>query len=356
MHVAHRGDRIRDRELLRVAAELSGERVDHAEDLLAILLQRPKPRRGSLGRSTLNNDGSPMQVCISVDRLTRTVRLVGDPGAGTCSTSESLAAAGRAVSMLSSRNELFWVDAFLSTMLATLVPPAVAYDASRASGTVWLASPLSNHGMAIYVKAFWSGDSDDWARCRRLMRQLLPHPFHAEKAMADLMGDAYPVSVALETSSVYNARLKLYWRLRRPRALHTFEIGLFSDPTVSQFLVEALKERTIAPTGLVLSAGFSLTGGDVTDIKIDICGHCLDRKPEALLELLNALTRRHGLFSAELEQPLCQRRAELAFLGFGIDRRREPRLNVYLKSPSRYLKPAGRTAHRDRASDEVRHG
>src|SRR6516164_4124615 len=77
--------------LARLAAELSGVSLDEVERrvelLVAPLQSGDRPPRF---HSTLNNDGSPLQLCIGSSERKGTLRLIGDPGCFVDSARERL--------------------------------------------------------------------------------------------------------------------------------------------------------------------------------------------------------------------------------------------------------------------------
>ena len=109
------------------------------------------------------------------------------------------------------------------------------------------------------------------------------------------------------------------------------------------FLVRVIGARQVPRTGHVLSAGFSLAAGALTDVKADVCAHCLPRPAEAWLALIDALADGHGLAAPGGGEPLRGRHADLAFLGLGLNVELEPRLNVYLRVRPRIGEVASRT-------------
>src|SRR5690348_1095371 len=83
--------------LVELGARLAGAPLREVNRLTATLLAAP---RGAHFRSTLNNDGSPLQVSVSYptrgDRPA--VRLIADPGAAVADVERRWYRAGRAVS------------------------------------------------------------------------------------------------------------------------------------------------------------------------------------------------------------------------------------------------------------------
>jgi hypothetical protein len=336
--------------LLAVAAELAGSPSSEVEAMGALLLQLPEHFAGAVGvSSTLNNDGSPLQVCLTVSSRRRTVRLLADPGGDATSTTEQVARAlgGLDVLLRSAREERRTLIAGLcSSILAGVVPPSVLAGTRDAGSVVWLGAALAGDGttsdgrvpdrmaadgVAVYVRARWSDPTEDWDRCLGLTRELLPPASAAESTITALRDDAYPVSVGLETVGDGETRLKLYWRLLRPVMLSSLGIELLADASIADFLVSVVGSRPVAATGLIFSTSFSVASGQLTDVKVDVCGHCVRRPPEDWTSVVASLASDHGLVDPQLGRALDDRRADLALIGLGVDRWLEKRLNVYLK-------------------------
>jgi hypothetical protein len=110
-------------------------------------------------------------------------------------------------------------------------------------------------------------------------------------------------------------------------------VKLLGDPSMSDFLIRVLGARPVASTGLVFSTGFSLAAGEISDAKVDVCAHCVPRFSTEWSELVKSLAAEHGLADPGISVVLCTHRSELAFIGLGLDRCHEKRLNAYLKAP-----------------------
>jgi hypothetical protein len=127
------------------------------------------------------------------------------------------------------------------------------------------------------------------------------------------------------------ARAKIYWRLAQPAALADSPIGLFGEPAFAQVVLEILGERTVHLDAIVLSAGLAMPSGTLADAKLDICccPRCVNLDPGEAVALARSLATAHGLPEPDLAPLLTG--GELAFIGFGLTRLGEPRLNLYVK-------------------------
>lgn len=326
--------------LLAVAAEVSGACAEEVRALAAKLLNGPGR---ATARSRLNNDGTPLQVCLTAKNAGSEVRLLADPGAHARSSRERVALARAALESVlgpvATLREVCW------RVLETVLPPAVERSPVARNGVLWLAAPLSAPGLGLYVKAHWGEEpAADWDRCAAVVGDVLPSPGQGQETIAALRAIARPVSLALEGADPARARLKLYWRLTEPAALSSLGIDLLGDSSIVDFLRCVLSGRDrVAATGLVFSASFLLRSGEISDAKVDVCGHCVDRASAEWLGIVRTLVASHAPAQPELERVLEAGRAEVAFIGLGLDGLGQRRLNVYLKAPSRQRAALGRT-------------
>jgi hypothetical protein len=199
-------------------------------------------------------------------------------------------------------------------------------------GVLWVATGLDKCGLALYVKARWEAPSPDWQRARALLTLILPSSDDAEALINALIPRAQIASVGIECAGPQGARVKLYWRLSRPTSLDTLDISLLGDPAVREFLTLTVRDRLISLSGLVFSAGFLLSTGALHDVKVDVCAHCIHQPPAKWVEVIDDLVRRQGLEPPGMDDILMRRRAEMAFIGLGIDQAMNGRRRFYLRA------------------------
>jgi hypothetical protein len=317
--------------LLKVAARLAGVPVAASTAVAARLLAEPPcAGRATQARSTLNNDGSPLQVCMTAAADGTSIRLLGDPGARAGSAQQRVAIARTALERLLDEPEHTAVRARCVELLETVTPAPLEAEPDVENGVLWLGAPLGGAGLAVYVKARWRSPDEDWERCEALVERALPAPDAARGLIERVREQARPVSAGLELNR-RGGRLKLYWRLTAAVALAELGVEELADEAFARFVAETVGDATIPAEGLVLSAGFALDSGALRDAKLDVCGHCVPRPAAAWMALVSSLADGHGLQAAAVGEPLAATQAAVAFLGFGLDRDAGPRLNVYLK-------------------------
>ncbi|MEB0133836.1 hypothetical protein QN362_00665 [Actimicrobium sp. CCC2.4] len=311
--------------LLALAARLTGRSPD---DLArqAVSMLGPSAAQAGPWCSTLNNDGSPLQLCIGLSAgATPVVRLLADPAAKTSDVRQRQQELGQAVQTVLER-QAPGLHTSCATLLAAMLPADMLAQAALPTSGAWLAANLSGPGMALYVSTKWGDPSARWRRAQRWLGRPVPDP---------LVRHADLVSAGIEGSSAANVRAKLYWRLGTRAALADLGLSLARTTEVRDFLGIVIGERHIARNAIVGSIGMDLattTRKDApADLKLDVCAHCVPRSRDEWLSIIDVCCRRFGLTpSTEIARmdPL----TELAFIGFGLDQACRPRLNVYLKS------------------------
>lgn len=317
--------------LYHLAAELSGACLPDVVAVGAILLRPPPGDASGLLRSTLNNDGTPLQICLTASQDGVTVKLIGDPGATAISVPQRLAAGQAAIDTLFGRTKPHHAGADL---LAATLPPSLTDYPQAKDGIVWLGRAIGDPARALYVKARWSDAGTDWDRIAAVVQRMLARPQDALAAVEAIRAVARPVSIGLETAEAGQARLKLYWRLTHPVLLRSLGIAVLGDASFGDFLHRIVGAGRVPATGLVFSISHALASGTISDAKLDICAHCVPQTPAQWADAIQDLAAGHRVAMPEIGAALRTRRAEVAFIGYGLDMRGQKRLNVYLKGVS----------------------
>lgn len=320
--------------LVSVGAELAGIEASAADAASRLVLAPRDGDQPESTRSTLNNDGTPLQVCLSGSSVRRTVRLLGDP---TGLMDEESYADGNRRFERARKAARDLLDATqcaalgpLCSQILDLLLPATADEMARLAGPLWLAAGLRCPGAAVYVNARHGTIDDQWTRVAECLRATLPGE-SALRSIDALRRAGQPASVGLEGTGLEDARIKVYWRLRRAASLTDLGSALLVDPALMNFLDWILRRPSIPASGLVFALGFGVVDGQVRDAKVDVCGHCLQLSVLEWREAIDEITVAHGL--AELGSGLVPRSGavDVAFLGYGVDAHGQRRLNLYLK-------------------------
>lgn len=321
----------RTRRLAGVARRLAGPRADAAEGAVRRVLAAP-PGGGDpvVGPSGLNNDGVPLQLCMTARPGGTTLRVLGDPVAhlpteerlrvSSAAAWEALEAAGAGALLP------------LARRTAELVIPSDA-DTRTAyrDGFFWIAVSPDRPGAALYVETAPLGPDAGWRVTESWLEEMLPTMDEARPVVAALARHTVTASVGLEGVSPAAARAKIYFRFTEPTSFDALGLDLLADPILLDFVGRAMGHHGVDLDGLVMSVGFSLADGALVDVKVDLCGHCLAYTADEWPEVVGRCTAPLGLASLPTAETLAADDCEVAFLGLGLDTRRDARINLYLK-------------------------
>lgn len=315
---------------LDVAATSQGTPAGDIAAIARMLLAAPD--RPGTGRSSLNNDGTPLELCISVGAGRRTCRLIGDPASTVDDAGERLVRGRAALSeLLAARGPS--LHALCERSLATTLP-AGADLAGLRSGALWLAADLAGPGLALYTTAAWGAEDERWQRGLAWLDALLPDTRAARRLLEPLGALARPVAFAIEGDAPARARAKLYLRPRTVVPLAAMGIELLCDPRVAELLTPLFGTAAIRSDTLVYALGFALADGALSDAKLDVCAHCIPRPAAAWATLLGWWTQHLSHRDFGVDAPLEAGTAEVAFVGIGVRADGDLRTNLYLKPPA----------------------
>lgn len=284
---------------------------------------------GTQFRSRLNNDGSPLQACVSLRRGAPVWRLVGDPHSDVTDSAARFAAARRvAAGVLATRTDREFarvVDAALDR-----TPASRADAASRWSGAIWTCAGLDGAGAAVYVDARWGPLEQRWPRTIEWI-----HGFTGRPPCAALLAAATAptrlAAVSVEGHDLAGARVKLYFRVAGTVSLADIGFNPWQRSVLSEFAATLGGRERIEREGLLLCLGLDAETGGLRDVKLDACGHCLafDRAQfRAWVERVGVVL---GLVTDDLDAMRIGERTDVAFVGCGVTAAGEPRVNVYFK-------------------------
>lgn len=315
--------------LAGLAAVMARVPTETADELCSAMAISPSP--GGF-RSSLNNDGTPLQICIGLNRagMPPAIRLIADPAAASRDGAEQVRSVERALgNVLASHAPQ--MAPLCHQVLDRILPPDLAARVALGNGGAWLAAALGGRGLALYATTKWGDPAARWTRALEWLEGILPDSAMAREALGRLSPHATPISAGVEGTTPSNSRAKLYWRLERAVGMRALRIPLLARPEMAEFLACAVADRRIAISSIVGSISFQLNSGDVSDVKLDLCGHCVDRPWPDWIDILGRCSVRFGLAEFPLAGLGPEPDAELAFIGFGLGSNLAPRLNVYLK-------------------------
>ncbi len=277
--------------------------------------------------SSLNNNGSPLQVCISYREAAQQVRLIVDPDAVTPISSIRLSKAKKVLESHLQRSE---ADSLFAVWLRDSVNhwiPDDCHERTLASGYFWLGTDLEQRGTALYLSPHWQSTETQW---RHLTQWLNYFGIDPKGVVKNLGQHARLASIALEGRSSTESKLKVYWRLGSEFNLADQPHPLFQDKKIKSFLQHSIGSKSLSTNGLLLSMCWNLSSCEIEEVKIDICGHCLNHKPSEWQALLGRLSKCFG-FSSPITAPYFSVGADIAFISLALDVSRKSRFNIYWK-------------------------
>ena len=314
---------------IRSAAFLSGAEEERIERLCVRLGVPPDPAGW---RSTLNNDGSPIQICLGLrpGAAEPNVRLIADPHLGGRDAASRCRQSRGALAQLAE-----WhapdMASLCTSVLEYMTPSGCGIPYLRDGGDTWLAAGIDGRGVAIYATAQWGDPASRWARALAWLVDLSPAAAQAATTLTELAEHSSLISVGVEGSTAGDARAKFYWRPKGSAPLSGLGVSLLGHEALPAFLSDATEGMATPVSAIVGSVGVNVATGSLADVKLDLCAHCVPRRRSDWAHRIEHYARRHGLtappfVALEPDAPI-----EIAFVGLGIDRDLQPRLNIYLK-------------------------
>lgn len=278
--------------------------------------------------SGLNRDGTPRQLCFSSSPRGVRARLIGEPALHVDDPAERVRRVRRAAREVLAMTGSTALEPLAERVLATFGPRDDREAREYPDGLLWLAASLRGSGAALYVDARRGGERAAWDRARAWFTDATPSA-DARDAIDALRRHATLLCVALEGSTPADARIKLYWRLPEIVALGALGVPLFGDPAFARFAALAIGGRAMRVTGVVMSLGFAVDGGRLTDAKLDLCAceHCLARPRDEWDALLGRVAEEFGVVAFD---GAARAAGRASFLGLGLDAAGGARLNYYV--------------------------
>ena len=199
--------------------------------------------RSVLGSSHLNNDGMPIELCVSVSTNTRNLRIVADPASHIGDPIRRLTASRRTLNDTLRSLGLEGFASLCNTLLDKSLPDSETDLKQYRMGVFWIAAGLTERGAAVYLDANPTRIPDNWEAVAKSISCILSEPGPALQAIHGLRSSSTPASLALEGRDQKSGRFKLYWRLRKALPLRELGVSGWEDPCFAEFLTEAVGNR-----------------------------------------------------------------------------------------------------------------
>lgn len=327
-------------DLIGVAAAVGGADVMGVRSLAELLLaatDEPLPPRR--GRSGLNSNGAPLELCLSAFADACRLRFIADPASA---DPDPLARRARSIDALAAtldRCGARALEALCAETIRAVIPGDEEVRTRYLEGVLWLGAGVGMPGAALYVDATKHAHDEAWTRAEEWLGRILPQPAAALARIEALAGAGDLMAVGIEGTSPANARAKLFWRMSRPAALADFGVPALLEPSFTRFLDASAADRDFPLTGIVFSISFLAATGQELDAKIDLCAHCLGHDDETLARLVDDLAAGFTLAPIATRTALANGGVAPAFLGLNRNALGQHRLDLFLK-PARWYTEA----------------
>lgn len=290
--------------------------------------------------SILNNDGVPLQLCLTSSQNGTDLRIIGDPGTNVTQTESRYLASVQAIRRSIERGNALELAVASDVTIKLLLPTTKVKRSLYTKGFAWVAMRPGLPGMAFYVEMAPLDHKKAWECVNRWLRHILPNTVVATGILARIIPYTVVASAGIEGSSLMDARAKVYFRFIAEPNLTDLQMGLFSSWEIQEFLALIKYSSGVDAKGLVMSIGFSMATGVLLDAKLDVCGHCLNHALPEWAAITQAITDRFSLAPVDMNPLLHSEGYDVAFIGLGVTVDRQVRLNLYIKHSVRRAAPA----------------
>jgi len=323
--------------LLQMVQSVSGADAASLGRLASALLALPAnfaafPPDASRGRGSaaLNPDGFPMEVAVTATSEGLAFRLVADPAAIFVAPALRLALARTALAETLALTRARAIAPLFDAAIDTTLPADEASLDAYRDGPMCIAGAVGGRGAAIYLDARTAGERG-WERAVLLASQVLPRVDRARHLLDVLRPHCVLASVGGEGIDMENGVLKLYFRVRDATALSDLGVDLLRDTRIASFAAALLDDRGVPASGLLLGFGLALRDGELRDLKVNYCGHCVALAPAAWEERLSRQCDALGLPPLPVAAMLASPLFDVSFVTLGLTTAGGPKINFYVR-------------------------
>lgn len=323
----------REQELMEMADRLCGGtgRAFRICEAMRVKIEREAPRG-----STLNDDGSPLELCVTAGPERCSCRIVGDPEAEETDWRRRFAAFTGALGELLPLCGATGLAAAMSRAITAWLPTDEHELARLTRGILWLGAGIDLPGVGIYLDGRVGSIPSSWQRAKQWLGEVLPDPEPARRFTLAFEEAGGLGGVGLEGITPELARVKIQWGLTRAIRLDELGLPLIGSDPLREFLSLVFRDRAFLARCPVFSAGFKLTTGELTDVKVDLCGApcCLNLSAEEWAGAIAEVCGKFGLVVPPVLEALRAGRCRGVYLGFGVDARGMSRMDLFLQGPA----------------------
>lgn len=283
-----------------------------------------------VGASCLNNDSTPLQLCLTSSQKETSLRVIGDPGAFYYDPELRYNASVETLfkSILDAGASALTIVA--KQTVKALIPEDSFSRSLYKQGFVWIAVDSNKHGIAFYIETAPLGQEQGWKVVEAWLRNILPSMDSANHILKKLKPHCIVASAGLEGQTTDDCRAKIYFRMLKDMDVQDLGIDILSSEEMTTFIKIVKGHFDVELDGWVMSIGFRLTTGELMDAKIDLCGHCLRYDSKEWPTKIKQITDYFSLTPLDTDIVFSKGEFKTAFIGFGLTTSFKPRLNLYI--------------------------
>ena len=280
--------------------------------------------------SCLNNDGTPLQLCLTSSSNGVVLRLIADPGAYYSDSEQRYNSSIRTLLKTIHDSGSSELKETAETSIKLLLPQNVNDRSIYKQGFVWIGVSPQQNGIAFYLEMAPLDQQKGWYKVENWLKAILPYSQEAITVIHKLKNHCIVASAGLEGSKIENTRAKIYFRLKNSSSLDDLNLDIFSSKEVKDFFSIATAQYNVDQQGMVMSIGFNLLTGEHVDAKIDLCGHCLRYSSTEWISIIDRISKQYAITTPEMEFILHSQEYQIAFIGLGLTLDKKPRINIYI--------------------------
>jgi hypothetical protein len=287
---------------------------------------------GAGGPSSLNGDGAPLQLCITLTTDRPKFRLIADPASDAVALMDRHARAKTTLASVLRLTGTIEMTEPVACLLERIGPKDALQGESFTHGLFWIGASVDSPGVAVYMDTSMHTQEEGWSKVDAWLP--LSEATPGTRCIPETVRSCCKISSAgVEGTGSDRYRQKLYIQ-----AIREMPQGLMSSlvPQLDAFARAGCFRMVMGQSSLQLddimfNVGMDPVSGGVVDSKIDIWVAGLGISRAALTEAIKQCCSGLGLREIALSKMIRLFDLDYSFLGFGVDKKGRKRLNIYLK-------------------------
>lgn len=285
------------------------------------------------GCSGLNADQAPMQLCITLAPGGTKSRLIADPASDEAVHMHRYRRAKHALWKTMELTRTQGIGVVVEDLLTVFGPLNSSQLESFRHGVFWLAASVDTAGIAVYLDTSVYSIDTAWEKTEKWFTSIVERPSSVASMIATIRPYCWLSSVGIEGHDRDRSRLKLY--LHNYKAVPAGLLGRLFPPLsilgTSKCFHLLMGDHGLSPEDIFYNIGVHTVSGEIIDTKIDISGAALKLGPEQAEQAIGSCCEALSLPKVSLDALMKDYNLAVSFVGVGVNRNGEPRLNIYLK-------------------------